>query len=143
MRLKPQTYVLTSVTFQRQRIFQTPDHAELMISILLRHRELKRFLIHGFVVMPDHLHVALTPMESIEKTAQLVRGGFSFAIRKDHRGTVWQDGYHAHRIIDEDDYRNQLHYIAQNPIRKRWFEYPYVHTRGTWVMDQSPEYPGG
>ena len=41
MRLKPQTYVLTSVTFERRRIFQLPQNAELMISLLYRHRELQ------------------------------------------------------------------------------------------------------
>ncbi len=37
-------------------------------------------------------HIALTPTESIEKATQLIKGGFSFAIRTIFKGQVWQDG---------------------------------------------------
>ncbi len=106
----------------------------------MRHRDLDRLLLHGFVVMPDHIHVLLTPTESIEKAAQLIKGGFSFAVRKEYPGEVWQDGYHAHRIIDRADFQNQLGYIANNPIRKGFVDYPHVHTTGAWRLDPPPEY---
>jgi len=119
MRLNPQTYALTAVTFDRLRIFQRTANADLLIQTLLRHRNNKRFLLHAFVVMPDHLHVLLTPAESIAKTAQLIKGGFSFAVRKQYTDEVWQPGYFAHRVTDQDDYTAQIGYIANNPARKR------------------------
>lgn len=137
MRLKPQTYALTAVTFER-RIFQRKANANLMIVTILRYRKQTRFLLHGFVVMPDHLHVLLSPTESIEKTAQLIKGGFSFAIRKQFAGEVWQPGYFAHRVTDADDYAAQLAYIAANPSRKHYEAYPYVHTTGSWQLDPAP-----
>ncbi len=104
MRLNPQTYALTAVTFQRHRIFQRTANAELLIATLDRQREQKRYLLHGLVVMPDHIHILLTPQESIEKAAQLIKGGYSFAIRKQYPGEIWQDKYHAHRVIDGEDF---------------------------------------
>jgi putative transposase len=68
--------------------------------------------------MPDHLHILLSPAESIEKAAQLVKGGFSFAVRKHYAGEVWQPGYFAHRITDVEDYAAQIRYIANNPLHK-------------------------
>jgi putative transposase len=138
MRLNPQTYALTVVTFQRHRIFQRTANAELLIATLARYREQKRYLLHGFVVMPDHIHVLLTPQESIEKAAQLIKGGYSFAIRKQYPGEIWQDNYHAHRVIDGDDFNSQLHYIANNPNRKNLNDYPHVHTRATARLDPPP-----
>ena len=138
MRLKPQTYVLTTVTHNRLRIFQRAANAELLIATLFRYRDQKRFLLHGFVVMPDHIHVALTPDESIEKAAQLVKGGFSFAVRSQFPGEVWQPSYHAHRITGAADYHNQMTYIANNPVRKISTNYPYVHTAGNWALDIAP-----
>ena len=138
MRLHPQTYALTSSTYGRRRVFQRTEVADLMISTILRYRDQGRFLLHGFVVMPDHIHVALTPNESIENAAKLIKGSFSFAGRNLYKGEIWNPGYHAHRIIDADDYRNQLVYIANNPIRKHYFDYPHVHTIGRWILDPPP-----
>ena len=89
--------------------------------------------------MPDHIHVLLTPEESIEKTAQLIKGGYSFAIRKQFAGEVWQAGYHAHRVLDAEDYWNQLAYIANNPVKRQMEEYPHVHTQFLDQLDSVPE----
>ena len=138
MRLHPQTYVLTAVTYNRIRLFQHTANAELLIATILRYRDQGRFLLLAFVVMPDHIHVALTPAESIEKSVQLIKGGFSFAIRSQFPGEVWQDGYHAHRMVDAEDCTNQIRYIANNPLRKNYPDYPHVHTTGTWILDPVP-----
>ena len=76
-RLKPQTFAFTTVTHQRRAVFQRTENAELAIATLARYREKGEFLMHAFVVMPDHLHVILTPKESIERAAQLIKGGLS------------------------------------------------------------------
>ena len=143
MRIKPQTYALTSVTHQRRRIFQKTTTAELFIATLFRYREAGKFQLHAFVVMPDHTHVLLTPAPdiTIERCAQLIKGGFSFAIRIDHPGEIWQEGYHAHRVTDDNDLRNQTQYILDNPIRKRLEAYPHIHTAPTYasLLDPTPE----
>ncbi len=140
MRLKLQTYAFTAITYQRRRVFQRTEIAELMIATIIRHRDLGRMLLHGFVVMPDHIHVLITPTESIEKAAQLMKGGFSFAVREKYQGDIWQDGYHAHRVIDRFDFGNQLGYIANNPAKKGLVAYPFVHTTGAWPLDAPPSH---
>jgi putative transposase len=143
MRLKPQTYALTAVTHQRRRVFQRDLIAELLISTLFRYRNQGKFRIHAFVVMPDHTHILLTPAPdmAIERCAQLIKGGFSFAVRKDHPGEVWQEGYHAHRVTDADDLRNQTFYILKNPAKKRLNEFPWVssNTKYATPMDVPTE----
>jgi putative transposase len=130
LRLKPQTYALTTSTHERRRVFQRSAIAELMVETLFRYRDTGKFLLHAFVVMPDHIHVLLTPApdQTIEKCAQLIKGGFSFAVRKEFPGEIWQPGYHAHRITGEDDLRNQVLYIANNPSRRHLKSYPHIHT---------------
>jgi putative transposase len=138
MRLQPRTYALTAVTHQRRRIFQRTENAELLIHTLFRYRDQGKFLLHGFVVMPDHIHVLITPLESIEKAAQLIKGGFSFAIRNEHKSPIWQDDYHEHRIRDQEDFHNQLLYIANNPARRQFKDYPHVHTNTASPLDPTP-----
>ena len=143
MRLKPQTYALTAVAHQRRRVFQQTTIAELFIATLFRYRDSGKFELHAFVVMPDHVHVLLTPApdQAIERCAQLIKGGFSFAVRKDYSGEIWQEGYHAHRVVDADDLRNQTLYILNNPIRKRLESYPHIHTAATYAgrVDPAPQ----
>ena len=84
--------------------------------------------MHAFVVMPDHVHILLTPAPemAVERRAQLIKGGFSFAVRKNFSGEIWQEGYHAHRVVDEDDLLNQRSYILCNPVKKRMDAYLWV-----------------
>jgi REP-associated tyrosine transposase len=140
VRINPETFAVTILTHQRHRILQRTTTAKLMIDTLFRYRDQSRFALHAFVVMPDHLHALLTPSsdQTIERCVQLIKGGFSFAIRNDFKGDLWQDRYHAHRLADASDYQNQFRYIANNPTRKNYPDYPRVHTAYENRLDTIP-----
>lgn len=140
IRLKPQTYALTAVAHQRRRLFQRDVLAELFITTLFRYRDSGKFKLHAFVVMPDHIHILLTPSpdETIERCAQLLKGGFSFAARKEIPGEIWQDGYHAHRIVDPSDLQNQMLYIANNPAKRSHVNYPHLYTAPAYASRIDP-----
>src|ERR1700728_5228354 len=62
------TYALTTATYERRALFIRTANAELVVNALFHYREegrylLRRYLLHGFVVMPEHIHVLLTPGE--------------------------------------------------------------------------------
>ncbi|WP_390890488.1 transposase [Tunturiibacter lichenicola] len=61
VRQKQSTYAITILTFKRRRHFQRTANAELFINTLFHHRDKNRFQLHAFVVMPDHIHVLITP----------------------------------------------------------------------------------
>ncbi|MHB1022471.1 MAG: REP-associated tyrosine transposase [Acidobacteriaceae bacterium] len=145
MRLRPQTYAITAVTHDRLRVFQRTSHAERMVSLLFRYRDQDRYAMHGFVVMPDHIHVLFTPVnnQTVERCVQCIKGGFSFAVRESYRGEIWQRSFHEHRIRDVEDFQNQAMYIAMNPERRRWVDYPFVHLRYMERLDPMPEYLRG
>ncbi|MGA7155531.1 MAG: transposase [Acidobacteriaceae bacterium] len=127
--MQPPTYAVTISTFLQQAHFQREAHADLFLATLLRYRHQNKFRFHGFAIMPNHVHLVLTPQESIAKSIQLIKGGYSFAARTLTRKEIWHSGYHEHRIRDIADYNNQLLYIANNPPADRLpADYPYVHT---------------
>ena len=136
--MRPEMYALTAVAYERRLVFQRTANAELLIATLFRYRDQSRFLLHGFVVMPEHVHVLVTPAETIERAAQLIKGGYSFAVRKEFPGEVWQPGYFAHRITSAEDLRSQIEYITRNPEKRGLREYPYVHTRYSDRLDPPP-----
>jgi putative transposase len=87
MKYAPQhtrTYFITAVCADRRRIFQTTANASLMIDVLQTNRTKNRMQIHAFVLMPDHMHLLLTPAPevSLEKAMQFLKGGYSFRLKR-------------------------------------------------------------
>jgi putative transposase len=113
------TFFVTSVTWQRVPLFRWEEKAGLMLDILMHYRDALKFGLHEFVIMPDHLHLLLTPASdlSLERAMQLVKGGFSYQLGKRKRGPVWQESFTNHRIRDEEDFARHAEYIRMNPVR--------------------------
>ena len=129
------TYAITILTFRRHSHFQRSVNAELFITTLFRYRDQGKFKLHGFAIMPDHVHLLITPAidQSTARCIQLVKGGYSFAAREQSPGEIWHTGYHEHRIRDLDDFSAQKKYIAANPERKRMLHHPHVHTHAIYL----------
>ena len=74
IRQKQSTCAITILTFQQHRHFQRTAHAELFIATLFRYRDAEKFKLHAFVVMPDHVHILITPAvdQSTARCIQLV-----------------------------------------------------------------------
>ena len=140
LQLAMETYALTTTTYQRRALFVRTANAELLVKTLFHYRDQGRYLLHGFVVMPEHLHVLLTPSEgqTIERCAQCIKGGFSHEVRKQFAGEVWQPGFHEHRVRDGEDFRGQLGYIAANPGKRGLADWGFVHTRYLDRIDPMP-----
>jgi putative transposase len=95
-----------------------------MLETLFHYREQKRFALHAFVIMPDHIHLCLTPAPdvSLEKAMQLIKGGFSFRLRSGLE--VWMRGYNEAQIRTPEKFAACRAYIENNPVRKRICELP-------------------
>ena len=111
------TYAITISTFLQHRHFQMEANAELFLITLLRYRQQGKFQLHGFAIMPDHVHLLITPSsdQPLPKCIQLIKGGYSFGARTLTLKEIWHTSYHEHRIRNYEDYDNQLRYIANNP----------------------------
>ena len=122
------TFFVTTRTWSGRRVFQVDRNAELFVDVLRSCA--RRFQIHDFVVMPDHVHLLLSVDGnlSIEKAMQFIKGGFSYRIRKElgYAGEVWQRGFSEVRVNDEESFRKHREYVAQNPVRAGLAEpYPW------------------
>ena len=128
------TFFVTTVTWQRTPLFRNPQKAELMMDVLAHYREQGKYVLHEFVIMPDHLHLLLTPTTDIplERAVQFIKGGFSYRLGKAHaanakRGLVWQESFTSHRIRDERDYEHHAAYIRMNPVRAHLAKSPELY----------------
>jgi putative transposase len=56
---------------------------------------------------------------SIERAMQLIKGGFSYRLKKDFgfQGEVWQRGFSEVRIRDGQSFLQHRAYIVENPVK--------------------------
>ena len=116
---KAGTFFVTTATHNRRRLFQVEANAQRLLETIEHYRA--NYLLHAYVVMPDHLHLLITPMIiTLERSMQLIKGGFSYRLGSNL--PVWQRGFTDHRIRDAEDFRTRVQYIHRNPIDARLCE---------------------
>ena len=117
----PGTYFVTFSTWQRRRLFVVDSYARLFLKILYGYRRQGRFQLHAFVLMPEHVHMLLTPAdnETLERAMQLIKGGYSHAFGLEFgRKEIWQRGFTDHRIRNAEDFARHRDYIHKNPVER-------------------------
>jgi putative transposase len=125
--------------------------AVLLVDVLQHYRTEKKYKLHGFVVMPNHLHVlvTLTSEISVEKATQLIKGGFSFRAKREIgvKWPIWHRGFSEVRIFSEEAFRARQDYMHQNPVRARLVEqaeeWEYSSGSRRYQLDSCPEYLRG
>jgi putative transposase len=99
------------------------------------------FAIDGFVLLPDHFHLLMTLPEGDANFSERMRRIKGFVTRKighlpqfqtdpnlsrEKRGEkyVWQRRFWEHCIRDEQDFKNHLQYIHNNPVKHQYCKNP-------------------
>ena len=141
------TYFVTTKTWENRSLFQVTQNADIVLEILFGHKRTGAYLLHEFVVMPDHLHLLLTPGQttSLEKAMQLIKGGSSYEIHKqrEQRMEIWQPGFQDWTIRDEQDFLSKAQYIRMNPVVASFVvkpdEWPYGSAQAGIALDEMPK----
>src|SRR5713101_8063 len=141
------TYFVTTKAWQSVSVFQVQATADLVVSKILEYRDRGNYLLHEFVLMPNHLHLILTPAESVslEKAIQLIKGGSSHEIHRirGNKMQIWQSGFHESRVRDWSDYKNKTDYIHFNPVVAKLVDRPqewlYGSASGKYQLDPIPQ----
>jgi putative transposase len=114
------TFFVSSATAVRRALLQSDRMAQLLVDVLAENRRKRRFLLHEFVIMPNHFHLLLTPAAEIplEKALQFIKGGFSYRAKREVHFAfeIWQASFVNHRIRDAEDYKHHYTYIWENPV---------------------------
>ena len=142
------TFFVTAVTHGRQPLFRRAKLTELFLDTLFHYRDAQVFLLHEFVLMPDHFHLIITPSArfSLEKAMQRIKGGFSFQAGRlsAARLEVWQRSFTHHLILNPTDLARHREYILGNPARaglvRRADDYPISSIHQHFRMDVVPEF---
>ena len=99
-------------------ILQSEDIRKIVVDALLFYHG-KRYMLHHFVIMPNHVHLLITPIgdDTVMKSIGSVKQFTANAINKllGRSGEVWQRNVFDRMVRDADNYEKYVQYINQNP----------------------------
>jgi putative transposase len=112
------TYFITFCTRDRQ-LLRSKERDAVFRCCVRDHRE--AFWLHGLVVMPDHVHLLLTPYDNfrLEQIMQRMKSVSAHDIRHSTGGggPVWQREYFDRILRSNEDLKRKADSICENPVR--------------------------
>ena len=138
-------YFVTTDTWEKHLLFINTALANIVVEQIISCRDRGFYKLHAFVLMPDHLHVLLTPGEAntVEKVMQMIKGGSAHRIGKEKSQNfpIWHAGFHDRWMRDEQEYRGSKRYIEQIPVEAKLTQcpenYEYSSASGKYELDLS------
>lgn len=136
------TYFFTVTLLRRRGNDLLVRHVDVLRDAVRRVRQAHPFIIHGWVVLPDHLHCVMELPEGdadFSSRWRLIKARFarqlpavesrsSSRLLRGERG-IWQRRFWEHLIRDQADFNAHMDYLHFNPVRhglvERVAEWPY------------------
>ena len=114
-------YHVTSRTNDKIRVFDSNQGREIMLLVLKSAKEKYRFRLHNFCIMPNHIHLLITPTNgtSISRIIQWIKTKSAKTWNFTHCSTdhLWGERFFSRPIRDFSEYYTVYHYIDQNPVK--------------------------
>ena len=126
-----QIFSFTICTWNRHPLFQNETWSRLVLTSLGTGPIGEKTDRYAYCLMPDHLHLLLSPKES--NLVDLINQWKSFSanlLRENGvEGPCWQRAFYDHALRKEEDIRGVAEYIVNNPVRSgivtNWVDYPF------------------
>lgn len=111
----------------RQNIFEDDQDRLYFMSVLASCKKVSGFRLHAFVLMSNHIHLLLEPLD--EPLDMIFRRiGTRYAVwynRKYQRaGHLFQDRFRSENVSTVQYYQTVLRYILQNPMKAGMEKHP-------------------
>jgi len=94
------------------------------------YEEIDRWYLWLMVVMPDHVHLIAT-FDLERGLRRIVKAWKGYLARNLH--IEWQADFFEHRLRNDDEFVEKIHYVRMNPVRKGLVgspeEWPHVLDR--------------
>jgi REP element-mobilizing transposase RayT len=100
------------------RYLKRPEIATLVVDAI-RYRDPKQYELHSFVIMPNHVHILVTPHIAV---SQLMRSLKRFTAREANRvlgftgQSFWQEESYDRLVRNDREFARIARYIEMNPV---------------------------
>jgi REP element-mobilizing transposase RayT len=142
------------ITFSTYKRWELPEAVRNLVIAHCLHDQDKKLLVHGIVVMPDHVHMVLSPLRdsngNIYGLAEIlsgIKGASAHSINKflQRKGHVWQAESFDHILRSDEKIVSKVEYICDNPVRKKLVktsdDYPWLWRE--WLEGKKVTAEGG
>ena len=134
-------HFITNSCYQRRPLLGSPQARDLFLSVLEETRQRYRFVVVGYVVMPEHIHLLIAePEVGTPSTAMQVlkqRTAHSLLpkckprdprqrelFREQRRRAFWQERFYDFNVWSTKKRVEKLHYMHRNPVKRGLVESP-------------------
>jgi REP element-mobilizing transposase RayT len=100
---------------------RNPQIAKIVVnSIRFGCENLRHYELHAFAVMPNHVHLLITPLVPLSKLQQALKG---FTAREANKvlnrtgHSFWQRESYDHWVRDAEEFARIKSYIERNPVK--------------------------
>ena len=140
-------HFLTFSCYRRRPFFATPRARNVFVKYLDGVRKEKRFLLLGFVVMPEHVHLLVSePQQGDLSTAlQVLKQQVARRLLKmktaqlqlefagpDEERHLWQRRFYDFNVWSEGKFNQKLKYMHANPVKRRLVLQPKDWPWSSW-----------
>jgi len=123
-------------TFLRQ-----PAIAQLVLASIQYGVQLGHYEMHSWVIMPNHVHLLLTPQVSVSRLLGSLKAasakGANLLLERTGQ-PFWQDESYDHLVRGSDEFRRIQWYIENNPVTACLVAAPEEYA---WSSAGRPERP--
>ncbi len=130
-------HFITTSCYRRLPLLARAQNRDLLLRILERVRRRYHFVVVGYVVMPEHIHLLLGEPErgNPSKVVQAIKQGFARRLLHKLRGVadarqsslwqtaldgghIWQARFYDFVVFTEEKKVEKLHYMHANPVKR-------------------------
>jgi putative transposase len=133
-------HFITVSCYRRQPGLHTAARRNLFLRILEQTRRKYRFVVHGYVLMPEHFHLLITEPETGDPSVvmKVLKQRFSRQVKMLRKPTaaaqialwnstsepVWQRRFYDFNVWSERKRIEKLRYMHRNPVKRGLVEQP-------------------
>jgi putative transposase len=113
-------HFITCSCCKREPFLDIPSRRNLFLEILEHTRMRYRFVVAGYVVMPEHFHLLISePQIGTPSTVmQVLKQRFSRKISSEVPSPVWQERFYDFNVWTEHKRIEKLRYMHRNPVKR-------------------------
>lgn len=129
-------HFITCSCYRRLPLLGTANRRDLLLNLLEEVRQRHRFVVLGYVVMPEHFHLLIS--ESQETTPsivmQVLKQRFAHQVLAQLRtqrspspwaaGEIWQRRFYDFNVWTERKRIEKLRYMHRNPVKRGLVDQP-------------------
>jgi putative transposase len=130
-------HFITTSCYRRMPLLTRPVHRDLLLELFESVRRRYRFVVVGYVIMPEHMHLLLSEPErgNPSKVMQAIKQGFARKLLHKLRagddprqgsfwntalddGHIWQARFYDFVVFTEKKRVEKLRYMHHNPVKR-------------------------